>query len=231
MKFHDRAIRKLIEDTVPEHDPTLTTVTRLLEFMGTKNLFATHGVQDVWLSSDGSRGARLEINIPGWGVYQSALLPSGTAAFPGLNTRTDGERMDLRTAAERIYSIVARVVEGVARDAEQYVHEAIATYSVVVQRPDMTETLTGGPAPRSALLTALGALSLAAAELGLDYAPQEARDQLGEYGTYTLGQLSVTISLRVTLEPCPRLKRRPIVPAPDRILSRDLKDSSRRGRT
>lgn len=83
MNFRDRAIRKLIEDTVPEHDPTLTTVSRLLEFMGAKNVFAVHGVQDVRLSLDGSDGACLEVNIPGWGIYQSPSCSPRPSASPG----------------------------------------------------------------------------------------------------------------------------------------------------
>ena len=230
MTFHDRAIRELVQATIPEHDPTLTTATLLLEFMSNKNVFTALGVQDVWLTSDGTHGHRLEINIRGWGIYPSPLLLSGSAAFPWLNTRPEGKPMDLRAAAEHICLIVSRVVEGVASDAEQYVHEAIATYTVVVQRPGVTETLTGGTDPRRALVTALGALSLAAAELGLDYSPREARDQLDEHGTYVLGEVSVSISLH-NASPAPRLKRRPRVAAPDRLVGLVVQDSSRPGRS
>ncbi|MEV6404059.1 hypothetical protein AB0M58_14080 [Streptomyces bobili] len=230
MTFRDRAIRELVETTIPQHDPTLTTANRLLEFMSTNHLFSALGVSDVWLSSDGDHGFRLEINIRGWGIYQSVLLLAGSSAFPWLGPGRDGEEFDLRAAAEHICNIVARVVEGVARDAEQYVHEAIATYRVVVKRPGMTETLTAGPGPRTALVTALGALSLAAAELDLHFNPSEARDQLNTHGRYVLGPLSVIISLRADWDPAPCLKRRPVVAAPDRILGRDLEDSTRPGR-
>lgn len=228
MTFRDRAIRELVEAMIPEHDPTLTTANRLLEFMSTNHLFSTLGVSDVWLSSDGDHGFRLEINIRGWGIYQSVLLLAGSGAFPWLDAE---EAMDLRAAAEHICNIVARVVEGVARDAERYVHEAIATYRVVVQRPGMTQTLAGGPEPRTALVTALGALSLAAAELDLDFSPSEARDQLDTHGRYALGPLSVTVSLPANWDPAPRLRWRPVVAAPDRILGRDLEDSTGPGRT
>ncbi|MFF8618255.1 hypothetical protein [Streptomyces sp. NPDC015350] len=220
MYFRDRAIHDLIEDVVSEHDPTLTTVHQLLEFLGASYVFSGLGVQDVWISSDGD-GHRLEINIRGWGVYQSAILFPDPAS-PWLVTRPGGEAMNVRTAAEHIYTIVANVVEGVARDAERYVYDAIATYVVVVERPNLTQTLAGSPGSRDALVTALGALCMAAAELGLDYSPREAHDQLSEHGKYTLGQLCVTIQLQVNADPAPCLKLRPVVPAPDRFLSRDL---------
>jgi hypothetical protein len=215
VKFRQRAVRELIEGAVPAQDDSLTTGTRLIEFMSTRNLFGTLGVTDVWLASDG-RGRRLEINIQGLGVYQSVILFPDMA--PWLREAPAGEEMDLRAAAEHIYLIAERVVESVVRDLGQYLGEALPSYRVVVERPGLTETLPAGPGPRDALVTALGALSMAAVELGLSFAPGEARHELEEHGRYAVGSLSVTISYCVNWSPSPKLKWRPVVPAADRFV-------------
>lgn len=77
MRFRERRQRELIEASVPAGDDSLTTATRLLEYMSARHVFGTLGVADVWLTSDGDDGYRLEMNLRGWGVYQSPTL------FPG----------------------------------------------------------------------------------------------------------------------------------------------------
>ncbi|MFF0226951.1 hypothetical protein [Streptomyces sp. NPDC004629] len=217
MKFHERAVRELINDLVPESNENLMTATRLIEFMSTHNVFGALGVTDVWLASDGPSAHRLEVNIRGWGVYQSTPLSPKTA--PWLKAHQLGAKLDLRAAAEGVYRIVARVVESVGLDAEEYLHDAIATYRVEVGHTGGgTTVLLGGPRAKEALVIAMGALSVAAAELGLDCVPAEARQQLEENGAYDIGPVSVSISHGVILGPGPVLKRRPVVAAVDRFL-------------
>ncbi|MDW6058147.1 hypothetical protein SAZ11_08595 [Streptomyces sp. FXJ1.4098] len=126
--------------------------------------------------------------------------------------------LDVRAAADHIYTIVERTVEWVARDAEQYLHEALPSYVVTVTRPEMTETLPAGYEAGQALVTALGALNLAAAELDLTIAPGEARAELEEHGSYVVGPVSIAITHDVNWAPAPKLKCRPVVPASDRLL-------------
>ncbi|MDN3026028.1 hypothetical protein [Streptomyces sp. S.PB5] len=201
---------------VPSRSESLTTATRLVEFMSGHHAFSVLGVSDVWLSSDGYGIFRLEINIQGWGVYQSVTLSEKSA--PWLQAPRAGGEFDLRAAAEHIYGIVARLVESVGADAEEYLYDAIATYRVEVSRPEGVTTLLAGPRPKDALVTAMGALSMAAAELGLDYVPTEARHRLEEHGVCGVGPLTVTIRYRATVDPAPTLRRRPVVAALDRFL-------------
>lgn len=217
MKFHERAVRELIEALVPPSNENLMTATRLVEFMSTHNVFGALGVTDVWLASDGPGIHRLELNIRGWGVYQSTSLSPKSA--PWLKAEQLGGKLDLQAAAEGIYWIVARVVESVGLDAEEYLHDAIATYRVEVGHDGGgTTVLLGGPRAKEAIVIAMGALSVAAAELGLDCVPLEARRQLEEDGTYGIGPVSVSIRHCVNVGPAPMLKRRPVVAAVDRLL-------------
>ncbi|MGW3953667.1 hypothetical protein ACWEKM_22755 [Streptomyces sp. NPDC004752] len=217
MRFHEHAVRELIEALVPASNEDLMTATRLVEFMSTHNVFGALGVTDVWLASDGPDAHRLEVNIQGWGVYQSTALSLKSA--PWLKAHQLGAKLDLRAAAEGVYWIVARVVESVGLDAEEYLHDAIATYRVEVGRDGGgTTVLLGGPRAKEALVIAMGALSVAAAELGLDCVPAEARQRLEEHGTYGIGPVSVSIRHCVNVGPAPTLKRRPVVAAVDRFL-------------
>ncbi|WP_369228665.1 hypothetical protein AB5J52_49620 (plasmid) [Streptomyces sp. R39] len=186
--------------------------------MSTHNVFASLGVTDAWLASDGPGTYRLEANIRGWGVYQSMSLSPKSA--PWLKAHQLGAKLNLRAAARGVYRIVAQIVESVGLDAEEYLHDAIATYRVeVADAGGGTAVLLGSPRAKEALVVAMGALSVAAAELGLDCAPDEARRQFEEHGTYSLGPISVTIRHRASTGPGPTLKRRPVVAAVDRFLN------------